>query len=47
MNLSHVYTEEGHEARLLGEIFELSLNRQELFYCSLNIPFLLHPALVS
>lgn len=43
----HVCTEEGQEARLPGETFELDFNCQELFYCSLNVPFLLPPALVS
>lgn len=43
----HVCTEEGHEVRLPGEILELNLNCQELFYCSLNVPFLLYPVLVS
>lgn len=43
----HVCTEQGHEVRLPGEILELNLNCQELFHCSLNVPFLLYPVLVS
>ena len=32
MNLSHIYTEEGYEVRLLGEMFELNPNCQGLFF---------------
>lgn len=47
MTLSRAYAEEGREVRLLGERFELNPNCQGLFYCSLNAPFWLRPALVS
>lgn len=35
----HVCTEDGHDARLPGEILALNLNCQELVYCSLSVPF--------
>lgn len=35
----HVFTEDRDEVRLLEEILELNLNCQELFSCSLHVPF--------